>query len=315
LKNLNQLAIVIAMVFRTEIIVHSSGIPLWAERTGDPESEAVLLVMGTSAPAAGWPDELVDLLSASGRQVIRFGHRDTGRSGQVDFEAHPYALADMAADATAVLDGNGVAAAHVVGASLGGAIGQWLAVHRPERVLSLTAMMSGPMGHSAGPAWARAMAGQSPDPGDLPPPAPRFLAHLAWRAEQPTATREDYVAANLQTWRVLSGEVLPFDEAAARRFVESSYDRTAKPAASLNHDRAGRSMTADRLAALSSIKAPVLVIHGSEDPLRPPAHGRALAAEIPGARFEEIPGMGHSLLSAGLPRRLGELIRRHIDET
>ncbi len=93
--------------------------------------------------------------------MIRFDHRDTGWSTCADFDRQPYALADMAADALAVLDGHDVAAAHIVGASLGGAIAQWLAVHRPERALTLTAIMTGPLGHDAGPAWARVLAASS----------------------------------------------------------------------------------------------------------------------------------------------------------
>ncbi|MEV6976873.1 alpha/beta fold hydrolase [Kitasatospora sp. NPDC093806] len=299
------------MTASAELIVESGELRLWTERIGDSNDPAVLLVMGTAAPGIGWPDELVEVLVAGGRQVIRYDHRDTGRSGCVDFATRPYALADLAADAAAVLDGHGVAAAHIVGASLGGAIGQWLAVHRPERVLTLTVMMTGPMGHSAGPAWARAMAGQAPDPGDLPPPAARLLTHLAGRAALPQGTREEYVTANLETWRVLNGEVLPFDEPAARRFVAASFDRTGDPGAALNHDLAGRHMTADRLVPLSSIKAPTLVVHGTEDPLRPLPHGRAVAAEIPHSRFRPISGMGHTLFSPGLPRRIGEIIREH----
>ncbi|MET8543459.1 alpha/beta fold hydrolase [Kitasatospora sp. NPDC004799] len=300
------------MTGTAELIVESGELRLWTERAGNPNDPTVLLVMGTAAQGIGWPDELVEVLVAGGRQVIRYDHRDTGRSSCVDFAAHPYALADLAADAAAVLDGHGVAAAHVVGASLGGAIGQWLAVHRPERVLTLTAMMTGPMGHSAGPAWARAMAGQAPDPADLPPPAPRFLAHLAQRAALPQGTREECVAASLETWRVLNGEVLPFDEPAAHRFVEASFDRTGDHGAALNHDLAGRRMTGDRLVPLSSIKAPTLVVHGTEDPLRPLPHGRALAGEIPHSRFRSIPGMGHTLFSPGLPRQIGDIIREHI---
>ncbi|MFF3002162.1 alpha/beta fold hydrolase [Kitasatospora sp. NPDC057940] len=307
----NSFAMLAPMTAGAELIVESGELRLWTERVGNPNDPAVLLVMGTAAPGIGWPDELVDVLVAGGRQVIRYDHRDTGRSTCLDFATHPYTLADMAADATAVLDGHGVAAAHIVGASLGGAIGQWLAVHRPERVLTLTAMMTGPMGHSAGPAWARAMAGQAPDPGDLPPPTARLLTHLAQRAALPQGTRDEYVTANLETWRVLNGDVLPFDEPAARRFVEASFDRTGNHGAALNHDLAGRHMTEDRLAPLSSIKAPTLVMHGTEDPLRPLPHGPALADEIPHSRFQPIPGMGHTLFSPGLPRQIGEIIREH----
>jgi pimeloyl-ACP methyl ester carboxylesterase len=267
-----------------------------------------LLIMGTSAQGIGWPDELVDVLVAGGRQVIRFDHRDTGRSACVDFAARPYALADMAADAVAVLDGHDIGAAHIAGASLGGAIAQWLAVHRPERVLSLTAIMTGPMGHHAGPGWARALAAKDPDPGDLPPPAPQFLRHLAERAALPQTTREQQVAAAVETWRVLNGDALPFDEPAARRLVEASYGRAADFAAAANHDQAGRQMTPDRLAPLSKITAPTLVIHGTADPLRPLPHGQALAAQITQARLEAVPDMGHGFFSPGLPRRIGESI-------
>ena len=220
-----------------EKFVTSGEMRLWTERSGRPRDPAVLLIMGTSAQGIGWPDGLVDTLVSGGRQVIRFDHRDTGRSTCVDFATQPYVLADLAADALAVLDGHHVDAAHIAGASLGGAIAQWLAVHRAERVLTLTAIMSGPLGHDAGPAWARAMAGQDPDPGDLPPPSPRFLRHLAERAAMPHTTREEQVTAGLETWRVLNGDALTFDEPAARRFVETSYDRAANFAAAANHDR------------------------------------------------------------------------------
>ncbi|WP_188187439.1 alpha/beta fold hydrolase [Nonomuraea sp. SYSU D8015] len=286
----------------------SGELHLWTERFGDPAGPVVLLVMGTSTPGIGWPDELVETLVSGGRQVIRYDHRDTGRSSCVDFAAQPYTLADLAGDALAVLDAYGVAAAHVVGASLGGAIGQWLAVHRPERVTALTVIMSSPMGADAGPAWARALSGQEPDPADLPPPEPRFLEHLARSAAMTPATREERLAAGLETWRVLNGGVLPFDEDAARRFVEESYDRTTNPDAPLNHDKAGRRMTEDRRAPLDSIKAPTLIVHGTADPLLPLPHGKALAAAIPHARLETIAGMGHALLSPGLPRRIAELI-------
>ncbi|TDC89800.1 alpha/beta hydrolase [Nonomuraea deserti] len=294
--------------------ISSGDLRLWTERYGDPDDPAVLLVMGTSTPGMGWPDELVETLAKGNLQVIRFDHRDTGRSDCVDFAARPYTPADMAGDATAVLDAYGIGSAHVVGASLGGKIGQWLAVHRPERVRTLTAIMTSPMGADTGPAWARALAGRAPDPGDLPPPAPSFLQHLARSAAMPRTTRAEHLAANLETWRVLSGDGLPFDEEAARRFVAESHDLSADPGAAANHDLAGRQPAAGWLAPLSSITAPTLVVHGTDDPLLPLPHGEALAGQIPGARLRTVPGMGHSFLSPGLPRRIAELVLRHTRE-
>lgn len=294
-----------------EKFVAAGDVQLWTERFGDRQDPAVLLVMGTSASGIGWPDELVETLVCGGRQVIRFDHRDTGRSSCVDFQTYPYTLADMAADTIAVLDGYGIAAAHVVGASLGGAIAQWLAVHRPDRVLTLTAIMTGPMGHDARAAWTRALSGQAPDPDDLPPPAPHWLRYLVELAQTPRTSRDEQLASAVETWRVLNGDELPFDENAARRNVELSYDRASDPAAAANHDLAASRMSADRLVPLSSIKAPSLIVHGTADPLRPLPHGEAVAAQIPGARMQPVPGMGHGFFSPGLPRRIGELILDH----
>jgi pimeloyl-ACP methyl ester carboxylesterase len=300
------------MLTGEEKFVRSGRVRLWTERFGRPDDPTVLLVMGTSTQGIGWPDQLVEALLDSGRQVIRFDHRDTGRSDSVDFTTHPYALADMAADATAVLDGHGVTAAHVVGTSLGAAIGQWLAVHQAARVRTLTAMASSPMGNNPGPAWARAMAGQPAAADELPPPTTRFLHHVLDSAKAPRTTAQQSMDADIRTWRVLNGDVLPFDEAAARRFVEHCYARADNVAAASNHDLAGRRWGDDRRASLSRITAATLVLHGSDDPLFPPAHGEAVAAQIPAARLEIVPGMGHHpFFSPGLTERIARSIIRH----
>ncbi|WP_328383296.1 alpha/beta fold hydrolase [Micromonospora zamorensis] len=300
------------MLTGEEKFVRSGQVRLWTERFGRPDDPTILLVMGTSTQGIGWPDELVEALVSSGRQVIRFDHRDTGRSDSVDFTTHPYALADMAADTAAVLDGYDVTAAHIVGTSLGATIGQWLAVHQPARVRTLTAMASSPMGNNPGPAWARAMAGQPAEAGELPPPTAQFLNHLMASATAPRTTAQQRRAADVQTWRVLNGDVLPFDEPAARRFVEQCYARADNLAAALNHDLAGRRWEDDRRASLSRIAAATLVLHGSDDPLFPQAHGEALAAQIPAARLEIVPGMGHHpFFSPGLTERIADSIIRH----
>jgi pimeloyl-ACP methyl ester carboxylesterase len=300
------------MLTGDEKFVRSGPLTLWTERFGNPAHPTILLIMGTSTQAIGWPDDLVQALMNSGRQVIRFDHRDTGRSDCVDFATHPYALADMAADAVAVLDSHGVTTAHIVGTSLGAAIGQWLAVHQPTRVRTLTAMASSPMDNNPGPAWARALAGQPAAADELPPPTGRFLTHLMDSAKAPRKTPQQRVDADVQTWRVLNGDVRPFDEAAARRFVEHSYTRALNIAAALNHDLAGRRFEHDRLAPLSTITAPTLIVHGDEDPLFPPAHGQALAAQIPAAQLELVAGMGHHpFFSPGLTERIADLILRH----
>lgn len=274
-----------------ERFVASGAVRLWTERVGDAGLPTILLIAGSGAQGISWPDALVGRLVERGVAVIRFDHRDTGRSDGVDFDAHPYTISDMARDCLAVLDGYGLASAHVAGSSLGGMLAQWLGVHAPERVLSLTIMSSSPMGHDPRPAWARARAGEPADPDDLPAPSPAVFAR------------------GVALFRVLNGAVRPFDEAAAREMLELARARAIDPAAAANHDRAVWLADPGLLAPLSSIVAPTSVVHGDQDPFYPLRHGEALAAAIPGAVLHVVPGMGHVMTSPGLPEEVADLIR------
>ncbi|GII96667.1 alpha/beta fold hydrolase [Sinosporangium siamense] len=299
------------MLKNEEIYARSGSLRIWSQGFGDPAHPAIVLVMGTAAQGIGWPGEMVEVLVGRGYRVISFDHRDTGLSDSVDYSAHPYTLDDMAADTLTVMDAHGVSSAHVVGASLGGAIVQLLAVHHPERVRTLTAIMTSPMGHDAGPGWARAMAGQEPDPHTLPAPTTSFLRRLIELATAPHGTREEGVAVAVETWRLTHGDAPGFDEQAARAHSELAHDRAHNPGAAAQHDLAGRQMTDARRVPLSHISAPTLVIHGAADPLLPPAHGRAVAEAVPGARLRLIEGMGHGFFKTGLPTQLAKLIANH----
>ncbi|MFI5931823.1 alpha/beta fold hydrolase [Actinoplanes sp. NPDC051494] len=290
------------MVETRERFVASGPLRIWTERAGDPGLPAVLLIAGSAAQGVSWPDALVGRLVGRGVQVIRFDHRDTGRSSVVDFDAHPYTIGDMARDCLAVLDGYGLDSAHVAGASLGGMLAQWLAVHAPDRVRSLTVMSSSPMGHDPGPVWARARAGEPADPDDLPPPSPAFLAHLA--AGLPPSVESD-----VALFRVFNGPVRPFDEPAARAMLELALSRATDPAAAANHSRAVWLPDPGLHAPLSSITAPASIVHGDQDPIYPLGHGAALAAAVPGADLRVVPGMGHVMTSPGLPEEVADLIR------
>jgi pimeloyl-ACP methyl ester carboxylesterase len=272
----------------TETFVESGPLRLWTERTGDPGAPAVLLVAGAAAQGFTWPDALVARLVGRGAQVIRYDHRDTGRSSLVDFDRHPYGLADLAADAVAVLDAYALPSAHLAGASMGGVIAQWLAVHEPARVRSTTLISTTPMGGGHD---------------DLPPPDPAFREHVAASAGVPPGVESD-----VALFRVMNGGALPFDEAAARATLERCWARTADPEAAGNHHRAARRWSPDLLAPLSTITAPATVVHGDRDPVFPAAHGAALAAAIPGAALHVVPGMGHVYFSPGLPETLADLI-------
>jgi pimeloyl-ACP methyl ester carboxylesterase len=260
------------------------------------------MVMGSASQGVLCPDALVARLVERGVQVIRFDHRDTGRSSIVNFDSQPYAIPDMARDCLAVLDGYGLDSAHVAGTSLGGMLAQWLAVHAPDRVRSLTVISSSPMGHDPSPAWARARAGEPADPDDLPPPSPEFLAHVA------TGLPPD-VESDVALFRNFNGPVRPFDEPAARAMLELALSRATDPAAAANHNRAVWRDAPDLRAPLSSITAPTAIVHGDQDPVYPLAHGEALAVAIPGAVLHVVPGMGHIMTSPGLPEEVADLIR------
>lgn len=271
--------------------VQSGALRLWAERIGDPGDPPVLLITGSMAQAINWPDALVDRLVAGGRQVIRYDHRDTGQSDGVDFDEAPYTLADLSLDALAVLDGFGIGAAHLVGASMGGVIAQWLASVRPERVLTLTTMNTTPIRGGA----------------DLPPPDEAFLRKVKEIESLPRDTVAQRVEADIVIYEAMNGAELPFDRARARDVAERYFARAKDWTRAANHHRSGRVRTDD----LPTITAPTLVIAATADPIFPMAHSEALAAQIPGARLAEVRGLGHDMYSPGLPEQIADLILAH----
>jgi pimeloyl-ACP methyl ester carboxylesterase len=287
----------------TETFVTSGPLRLWTERIGNPDHPAVLLIAGASAQGITFPDALVDRLVVRGVQVIRFDHRDTGRSSIIDFDRHPYGLSDLAVDTLAILDAYELPSAHVAGASMGGVIAQWLAVHEPARVRSMTLLSTTPMSHDPGPVWERAMAGQPADPDDLPPPTARFLQHVADSAGTPPG-----VEADVAIFQVMNGDVRPFDEPAVRAMLQRCWARATDPSAAAHHGLVGRRKGPDLLTPLSTITAPTTIVHGDQDPIFTLAHGEALAAAIPDAHMHVIPGMGHVYFSLGLPEQLADLI-------
>ncbi|MFD8150776.1 alpha/beta fold hydrolase [Streptomyces sp. NPDC059720] len=292
-----------------ERYVRAGEIELWAEEFGHPDRPPVLLVMGAQAQGIQWNDGIVRRLVDGGLRVVRYDHRDTGRSSVVDFAAHPYTVADMASDALAVLDAFGARRAHLVGASLGGIIAQRLAVSRPDRVLTLTSLSSQPLGTDTAGAVRRALAGAPALPGELPPPSPELLAALVSTLPAPEAGPEQYLAARLPLWRVLHGPVLPFHEDEYRATERRVYERARDLRAGLHHTLAGAAGSG-ATAELASVTAPTLVLHGTEDPMFPPSHAEATAAAVPGARLVMVEGMGHTLPRA-LDARLADEILRH----
>ncbi len=264
----------------------ANGMKIEYDTFGDPTAASLLLIMGLGAQMISWDERFCGLLAARGFHVIRYDNRDSGLSTKMELAGEPdllaaiggnpnpaYQLDDLADDAVGVLDALGIGAAHIVGASMGGFIAQVVAINHPDRVLSLTSIMSGPGGR------------------DAVPPRPEGAEVLM---TIPPPTREAQIRHGLWIRRVLTGPGDVFDEEAETRRVVRAYDRSYYPLGT------GRQLVAilaaeGRLERLSRVKAPALVVHGVDDVLIPVENGRRVAAAIPGARLLEFDGMGHSL--------------------
>jgi|SRR5215208_4441010 len=258
-------------------MIEVNGVELCTERFGDRGDPPILLVMGVGGSMLWWEEGFCRLLADGGRFMIRYDHRDTGRSVTYEPGRPAYTGADLVADAVGVLDAYEVAAAHVVGVSAGGAFAQLLALGFPDRVLSLVLISTSPA---------------TPGGRSLPPTTERFNDFLA-STEVDWSDQESVIEYLVGYERMLAGGARPFDEAAWRELVRRDVERACDIAASQNHSLLAEGGVPSE--PISSIAVPTLVIHGTADPMFPLAHGQALSNEIPGARLLTLEGVGHGI--------------------
>ncbi len=293
--------------------VQANGISIEVEDTGADGSQAarpvVLLIMGLGMQLIAWPPALVQALVDKGYRVVRFDNRDIGLSQHLDdlgvpnlmWESlkhrvglrvrAPYGVHDMAADALGVMDALRIAKAHIVGVSMGGMIAQRVALAAPERVLSLTSIMS-----SSGARY-------------LPGPKGHVLRALFSRPKGPG---EDALAAHyVKLFKVIGSPGYPLDEEVLRERMLAAVRRSFHPAGTVRQMVA---IAADgkRADELSRIKSRTLVMHGKDDPLVPVQCGEDTAQRIAGSRFVSFHGMGHDL-PPGVVERLLEPLLPHLN--
>jgi pimeloyl-ACP methyl ester carboxylesterase len=257
-----------------EQLLEINGVELCAETFGDPAHPAILFIAGASASMLWWEAGLCERVAASGRFVIRYDQRDTGRSTSYPPGRPGYSLTDLAEDAFGILDAFGIERADLVCQSMFGAIGLIAGVDHPDRVASLT-FVSTSTGEEG-----------------LPPPSDEFAARTPASPDPAdSAAVIDYV---VESARAASGGPSHFDEAAIRALVERDVSRARNYASTLTNHYA---ITFDLPAkgGFSDITVPTLVVHGERDPLLPLPHGEALRDAIPGAELLVLPGAGHDV--------------------
>lgn len=268
----------------------SRDIELAYDEFGTRDAPVILLISGLGTQMIRWTGEFCAALAEQGYRIIRFDNRDAGLSTHLndmpppDFTALvgdimagrmpavPYGLGDMAADAIGLMDALSIDRAHVVGRSMGGMIAQIMACDAPDRILSLTSIMSSTGNPS------------------LPQAEPDVMAMMA----QPKPDPENFICSSLAFARRIAGDTQHFDEAAHRALLVAELQRSHDPAGAARQ-LAAMATAGDRRSNLAKLQLPALVIHGSKDPLIPPASGKDTAAAIPGAELLTLEGMGHDL--------------------
>ena len=287
--------------------VAANGIQIEYETFGNSSGRPLLLIIGLGGHMIHWDADLCKDLAARGHYVVRFDNRDVGLStkfGETGMPnlpeifgkflrgekvKPPYTLDDMADDAVALLDALNIPKAHLCGMSMGGMIAQTIAIRHPERVLSLTSIYS-----------------TTGNP-ELPQAKPEIIGLLI---TPPPTERRAFIEHMLVVFKTISGPGFPPNEAWTRKIIGESYDRSFYP------EGMARQLVAiltqgNRVPALSSVKVPALVIHGTSDPLISVEGGKDTARAIPGAELMLIEGMGHDLPHGGAWPRIVEAITKH----
>jgi pimeloyl-ACP methyl ester carboxylesterase len=265
---------------RGERIIRANGVDLCLQTFGHRIDPPILLIMGGASSMDWWEDGFCERLMAGCRFVIRYDHRDTGRSVSYQPGAAPYSLRDLAQDALSLLDALGLESAHLVGMSMGGWIGQLVALENPDRLASLTLISTSPTAGTSDP--------------DLPEMSQELLALFAEEDTEPDwSDRAAVIDSIVEGEHPFAGSG-PFNEAAIRAIAARVFDRTTNLASSItNH--AGIDSGDRWRERLGELSVPTLVIHGREDPMYPYGNAVALAKEIPGAQLLALERVGHEV--------------------
>ncbi|MGE6376019.1 alpha/beta fold hydrolase [Peribacillus muralis] len=261
----------------SEQILTINKVHICTESFGNAKDPALLLIMGAMSSLDWWDEDFCIRLADQGRFVIRYDHRDLGRSTIYEPGTSNYTITDMVDDAAGVLDAYSIEQAHIAGMSLGGLIGQILTLRYPERVTTLTLIASSVFGTVME---------------ELPPMDQRILDHHAKSASVDWTNKESVIAFLADGWKTLAGSK-PYEQERMYKLAKREAERAKQLPSRFNHAMlAGGEEYYDRMGEIS---VPVLIIHGTEDPALPYEHGLALKKAIPQATLVTLDGSGHEV--------------------
>ncbi len=265
-------------------------VKIWSDSFGDKGDPALLLIMGAMNQSIFWPNKFCEELAKSGYYVIRYDHRDTGKSDGIDYQKNPYNITAMKNDALSVLNAYQVKQATVIGLSMGGYIAQLLAVENPEKVSRLV-LIATSADHRP---YMQATMGLPVTNSPLPPPGEHFLNYIKNSTESPPTSKDEIAANIIDGWRLTYAGARAFPEAEVHNAMRLSEARSSNDVTPMNHALATNA-SQDRLELVKKISMPTLVIHGKHDPCLPLEHGKYLSDNIPNSSLLVL-DMGHSFM-------------------
>ena len=267
-------------------VIESSGLSIYTENYGNIEDTPILLIMGATAQGVMWDSSFCEDLSDKGFFVIRYDHRDTGKSSRILYEEHPYYLSDLTADAIAILDGYGIEKAVFCGASMGSFVAQNAAINYRDKVIALICIMSSP-NHLV---FVEGFEGRDTSHLGLPASDPNILQYYQSILDVKAATAED--AYN--QYVVLLKDIMSVPEHLTEiRVFEGRILKRLKSKHHIHNHAFALAKSCDLHKYLHTITLPTLIIHGVEDSILPVSHGRALHNAISNSKYLEIENMGH----------------------
>jgi pimeloyl-ACP methyl ester carboxylesterase len=287
-----------------ESFTSHANLELCIQTFGEKQNPAIILIAGAAGQGILWNIKLCQNLAKAGYFVIRFDNRDTGKSSGLIFDETPYNLKDMAEDVIAILDGLSIKKAHIIGMSMGGYITQFLASHFPDRILTITLIMS--TINSLSLRGVRKV-------NNLPGQNPEVIRKIAQMYQIPRLNLEDRIKSLTDIWQLFNGSECEFPYDEWHELAKESYARAKSKNAVKNHRLAVLNSPADRTELLKNIEIPILIIHGEADPIIHIQHAYYIKDNLPAAKLFTIKKMGH-ILSSLFINQIEDILLEHFNE-